>query len=214
LRRGRELRPQAASRVSREPPRGRVELASRQGPVFIPIATAPRPQHRVQGRASAPGGSHTSARPAPRRFALARGISPIRARVFPASKQWRWRLRDSPQSPGSQPSSIIAQVEGSRDPSVSATGKPRILDGERPRTDEPLTKRSKTGSTQINNAPVCVLGDSGRIRTCDLPLRRRLLYPLSYGAELGLETALEPINATRERRDWAKSCRNRRGSCG
>lgn len=25
-------------------------------------------------------------------------------------------------------------------------------------------------------------GDPGRARTCDLPLRRRLLYPLSYGA--------------------------------
>jgi hypothetical protein len=27
-----------------------------------------------------------------------------------------------------------------------------------------------------------VVGDPGRIRTCDLQLRRLLLYPLSYGA--------------------------------
>jgi hypothetical protein len=26
------------------------------------------------------------------------------------------------------------------------------------------------------------VGDPGRIRTCDLQLRRLLLYPLSYGA--------------------------------
>ena len=26
------------------------------------------------------------------------------------------------------------------------------------------------------------IGDPGRIRTCDLQLRRLLLYPLSYGA--------------------------------
>ena len=26
-------------------------------------------------------------------------------------------------------------------------------------------------------------GDPGRIRTCDLQLRRLLLYPLSYGAD-------------------------------
>jgi hypothetical protein len=27
-----------------------------------------------------------------------------------------------------------------------------------------------------------IFGDPGRIRTCDLQLRRLLLYPLSYGA--------------------------------
>ena len=27
-----------------------------------------------------------------------------------------------------------------------------------------------------------IIGDPGRIRTCDLQLRRLLLYPLSYGA--------------------------------
>jgi hypothetical protein len=27
-----------------------------------------------------------------------------------------------------------------------------------------------------------LVGDPGRIRTCDLQLRRLLLYPLSYGA--------------------------------
>jgi hypothetical protein len=30
-----------------------------------------------------------------------------------------------------------------------------------------------------------IAGDPGRARTCDLPLRRRLLYPLSYGAAIG-----------------------------
>jgi hypothetical protein len=29
-----------------------------------------------------------------------------------------------------------------------------------------------------------VPGTPGRTRTCDLPLRRRLLYPLSYGGSL------------------------------
>jgi hypothetical protein len=31
------------------------------------------------------------------------------------------------------------------------------------------------------------IGDPGRIRTCDLQLRRLLLYPLSYGAPLAGE---------------------------
>jgi hypothetical protein len=30
--------------------------------------------------------------------------------------------------------------------------------------------------------PKIEVGDPGRIRTCDLQLRRLLLYPLSYGA--------------------------------
>ncbi len=30
-----------------------------------------------------------------------------------------------------------------------------------------------------------MIGDPGRIRTCDLQLRRLLLYPLSYGAFTG-----------------------------
>jgi hypothetical protein len=30
-------------------------------------------------------------------------------------------------------------------------------------------------------------GDPGRIRTCDLQLRRLLLYPLSYGAIGGVD---------------------------
>jgi hypothetical protein len=29
---------------------------------------------------------------------------------------------------------------------------------------------------------IVFVGDPGRIRTCDLQLRRLLLYPLSYGA--------------------------------
>jgi hypothetical protein len=33
------------------------------------------------------------------------------------------------------------------------------------------------------------IGDPGRIRTCDLQLRRLLLYPLSYGAESSTPSA-------------------------
>ena len=39
------------------------------------------------------------------------------------------------------------------------------------------------GMTEPNMTQVIEkIGDPGRIRTCDLQLRRLLLYPLSYGA--------------------------------
>ena len=37
------------------------------------------------------------------------------------------------------------------------------------------------GKTEMQEMPDFI-GDPGRIRTCDLQLRRLLLYPLSYGA--------------------------------
>ena len=41
--------------------------------------------------------------------------------------------------------------------------------------------RSRNRNPCVRNGPFCC-GDPGRIRTCDLQLRRLLLYPLSYGA--------------------------------
>jgi hypothetical protein len=38
-----------------------------------------------------------------------------------------------------------------------------------------------------------VSGDPGRIRTCDLQLRRLLLYPLSYGAVTLKTKRIQPI---------------------
>ena len=47
-------------------------------------------------------------------------------------------------------------------------------------------------------------GDPGRIRTCDLQLRRLLLYPLSYGAVrdklIYNLTLLRPLNPPRNGR--------------
>ena len=41
-----------------------------------------------------------------------------------------------------------------------------------------LVRMTKTNMRQVLE----IIGDPGRIRTCDLQLRRLLLYPLSYGA--------------------------------
>jgi hypothetical protein len=49
-------------------------------------------------------------------------------------------------------------------------------------------------------------GDPGRTRTCDLQLRRLLLYPLSYGAEAGLFVQL-CLAAMRKARSPSQSMR-------
>ncbi len=49
------------------------------------------------------------------------------------------------------------------------------------RPTKPLVS-SCPGRPLIFNGPMSELGDPGWIRTIDLPLRRRPLYPLSYGA--------------------------------
>jgi hypothetical protein len=44
----------------------------------------------------------------------------------------------------------------------------------------PENRESRGAATR--SVVVSLIGDPGRIRTCDLQLRRLLLYPLSYGA--------------------------------
>ena len=41
-----------------------------------------------------------------------------------------------------------------------------------------LVRMTESNMKQVTD----FIGDPGRIRTCDLQLRRLLLYPLSYGA--------------------------------
>ena len=50
----------------------------------------------------------------------------------------------------------------------------------------PLTISGKQSASEYRTI-IEIIGDPGRIRTCDLQLRRLLLYPLSYGAVGGAD---------------------------
>ena len=60
-------------------------------------------------------------------------------------------------------------------------------------------QRSDCGLVR-RNGQACGLSAPGRIRTCDLPLRRRTLYPLSYGRS-GVSLVRSSVPRERHRRE-------------
>jgi hypothetical protein len=68
-------------------------------------------------------------------------------------------------------------------------------DRQRPNNDV-LCRSARVRFSGLADVRYVGLGDPGRIRTCDLQLRRLLLYPLSYGATQAVSLyKIQPENA-------------------
>ena len=158
MRRGRELTSRAAS-----PGFERAAARARRAP-FLPRAGIYTHCHGAAPTASCPG-----SRLGPRRLAHERAPRPAPVRLgaghfsdqgasVSGVETMALALARQPAKPRLAAEQHHRPGRGLQGPFSQCNWQAEVLDGERPRAKE----------------TICVFGDSGRIRTCDLPLRRRL----------------------------------------
>ena len=81
----------------------------------------------------------------------------------------------------------------------------RMRSNPRPSIEAPGGDRVESAAAKANcldngthgfTSSCSLIGDSGRARTCDLPLRRRLLYPAELRSRI--DSGCRPVHVTRQ----------------